>query len=529
MTKKLLGLVIIGLLASCTCQKQMPGFGGDDKKTFKANLSPASHLKDPLQNFDHDRLKVLSLVYESLLRYSPTGELAPILLSELPTLSADQLTYTFKLKPSTFHATSKLAEGRVVTSKDAIMSLLRGVMGEDASSYGNLLAGLIDGLSAWKTSTEAGEWYGKKLPSGISVTNDSEFKIRLMRKYPDFLALLTLPAFSIQPHEVINGSTLTEAIGTGPYAFKNKEVDNKDWSLMGSDSFKFPHVTVTDSLDPDTVKNSDYSALNLKLAAEIIDPQTAALKSMPEHTLQELSVRRLEILVFNLKDPTIKALGVDFRKALFSLMDADQLMSQMYRGFSLSSMQFIPPTVEGSLEKSPLKLDSKEEAAKKLKKLLAKKKVKIIYPETAAYWIKQLQSNLQDFASQIEFEAVDGSSYLSRVEKGEFQMAPLSWEGDLPEATNYLQLYYSGSQKNEQNLSGYKSAAFDSAFDKLSKLFPSPARKKLAEEAHRIVLKDLPALPLGYKRDFIVLNQRAQGLNAKVFGASSLKDFLLAP
>jgi ABC-type oligopeptide transport system substrate-binding subunit len=480
-------------------------------------------------NFDQDRLKVLSLVYESLLGYSNSGELAPILLSELPTLSANQLTYTFKLKAVPFHASSKLSAGRVVTSKDAIMSLLRGVSGDDSSNYGNLLSGLIDGLSSWKTSTESGEWYGKKLPSGIEIVTDSEFKIRLMRKYPDFLALLTLPAFSVQPHEAISGSSLTEAIGTGPYAFQDKNIENKDWALTGLATFKYPNVAVTESLDAETVKKSDYSSLNLKLAAEIIDPETSGLKAMPEHTLQELRVRRLELLVFNFQDPTIKGLGLDFRKSLLSLINADQLMSQMYRGFSLSSMQFIPPGVEGTLEKSPLKLYSKDEATKKIKKLLAKKKVKIIYPESAAYWIQQLQNDLQGLADHFEFESIDVSSYLARVEKGEYQIAPLSWEGDLPEATNYLQLYYSGNQKNEQNLSGYKSAAFDSVFDKLSKLFPSSERKKLAEEAHRIVLKDLPALPLGYKRDFIVLNQRAQGLNAKVFGASSLKDFLLAP
>ncbi|MEZ4814463.1 MAG: ABC transporter substrate-binding protein [Bdellovibrionota bacterium] len=527
MVKKLLGLTLLIFTISCTCQRKV-----DEAHTFKINLSPSTGIKDPLLNLDQERLKVLSLVYETLLAYAPNaqsgGDLFPVLLSELPTLSADQLTYTFKLKNTPFHSNSKLESGRRVTSRDVIMSLLRGVKVEDASNYGNLLTGIIEGLASWVGSEEAGEWHGKNLPSGFKIISDSEFSIRLLRKYPDFLALLTLPAFSIQPVEAMEGGKLLAAVGTGPYHFEEASVGGANWNLLGSEQLKFSYVVVTQSLEPAVVKASDYSALNLKLASSLVDIETVSLKGLPEHTLNELRVRRLEMLLFNIKDPVVKALGADFRAALLSSLDSASIMNQMYRGFALNSNQFIPPGVEGALDESPLKLLSKEAALKKIKKALGKKKLNIIYPETAQYWISQLQNNLEELGDYFDFEATEVSTYLERIEKGEFQIAPLSWEGDLPEATNFLQLYYSGSQKNTQNLSGYKSATFDAAFEKLSKLFPTPARKTLAEEAHRLVLKDLPALPLGYKKDFVVLGKRATGLNTKAFGATALKDFLVA-
>jgi len=528
MVKKLLGYTLLIALTSCTCQQQLK----DDGKSFKVNLSPSEGLKDPLLNLDQERLKILSLVFEPLLAYSTGttsgGDLVPVLLTELPTLSADQLTYNFKLKAAPFHTSSKLSSPRTVNSKDVVMSLLRGVTDDDISNYGNLLIGLIDGLSAWVKSTDAGEWYGRKLPAGIQIKNDTEFSIRLLRKYPDFLALLTLPAFSVQPHEMISGTKLSDAIGTGPYAFIDAAVETKNWNLKALANQKYPGVSVLESVDVADVKASDYSALSLKLAAEVIDPASGNLKDMPEHSLQELKVRRLEMLLLNLRDPVIKALGSDFRKALFSAIDADSVMAQMYRGFSLSSKQFIPPGVEGTLDEASLNMMSKEDAVKRLQKILAKKKIKVMYPETAPYW-RQMEATLAEVGPFFEFEPVEVSTYLSKVEKSEYQIAPLSWEGDLPEATNFLQLYYSGSQNSSQNLSGYKSAAFDSAFDRLSKLFPSAERRKLAEEAHKIVLKDLPALPLGFKKDFVILGPRANGLNTKAFGSNSLKDFLLAP
>lgn len=528
MVKKLLGYAFLVFLTSCTCQQQIK----DDGKSFKVNLTASEGPKDPLLNLDQERLKILSLVFEPLLAYSSSavtgGDLVPVLLQELPTLSADQLTYNFKLKTAAFHTSTKFSSPRNVSSKDVVMSLLRGVTDDDISNYGNLLIGLIEGLSSWVKSTESGEWYGRKLPSGIEIKNDSEFSIRLLRRYPDFLALLTLPAFSVQPSELISGTKLLEAIGTGPYAFADASMETKKWDLKAVATQKYPTIAVFESLESSDVKASDYTALNLKIAANVIDASTGNLKELPEHSLHELKVRRLEMLLLNLRDPVIKSLGADFRKALLAVIDADQVMTYMYRGFSLSSKQFIPPGVEGSLDEASLSLMPKEEAVKKLKKMLAKKKIKVIYPETAPYW-KQLEANLAEVGSFFEFEPVEVSIYLNKVEKNEYQIAPLSWEGDLPEATNFLQLYYSGSQNSSQNLSGYKSAAFDSAFDRLSKLFPSPERKKLAEEAHKIVLKDLPALPLGYKKDYVILGPRANGLNAKAFGTNSLKDFLLAP
>ncbi len=530
MRNKLLRFASLIFLVSCTQDKAAVAVK-EDTKSFKINLTPGDSTKDPLLNLNQERLKVLSLVFEPLLSYTQGGtEIVPTLLSELPTLSADQQTYTFKLKSGlAFHPSNKLEKSRVVSSKDVVMSLLRGVIDQNSSNYGSLLTGLVDGLAAWTRASTSGEWYGKNLPSGIQIKNESEFSIRLLRKYPDFLALLTLPAFAILPHELLVDGKLSEAVGTGPYKFSDTIVNSREWSLVGSEQLKFPSVTITESPDVKDVQASDYSSLPLKLAAQIIDPATGALKDLPDHTLQELSLRRLEILVFNLKDPLVKGLGVDFRRAIMSVIDLESVLNNMYRGFSLNLAQFIPPGVEGSLSEVKMTTYTFEEAQKKIAKALKNKKLKVTYPESAAYWITELQKNLEKVGPYFEFQAIEATAYLDQVGKGEFQFAPLSWEGDLPEATNFLQLYYGGSQANEQNLSGYRSPAFDSSFNRLSKLFPSPERRKLAETAHALVLKDLPVIPLGFKKEFAVLSKRAAQLNTKAFGASSLKEFLVAP
>ena len=532
-SKKAIQLFFLVLLVSCTKSSKV----SHSESEFKVLVGTSSPSKDPLFNVNQDRLRVLALVYEPLLSYSMQegkNEIAPLLLSELPTVSADQQTFKFKLKSGVKFSDTASIKDRTVTAKDAVMSLLRGVTDENSAGYGNLLLGLVRGLEQWSKSPSGnGEWFGRALPSGIKVVSDSEFSIQLTRKHPDFLSILTLPAFAILPVEVMGKGSLTAAVGTGPYMFVDSGLESKNWNLKpnpqnaSAPRLKFKYVVINESDSAEDLKQSDFAGVPLKVATELVDTATDTLKNGEGGTLKKLPARRLELLVFNWKDAQIKKLGLLFRKAFMVAADTKSVIQAIYKGFGDPTQQFIPVNVEGGFDKSTIVLPNAEDAKISLKKLLGKKTIKIIFPETAGYWISELQKNLEKVGPYFEFEGVAPGNYLERVEKGEFQIAPLSWEGDLPEASNYLQLYYGSAQSGGQNLSGFKSASFDGLFDKLTKMFPSAAREKVAEQAHRIVLSELPAIPLGFKKDFVFLSSQAANFSAEFATAYALKDLLL--
>lgn len=526
-----LHLSFLFLFANCTKEKI-----ASSSYDFKIHIDPSSPSKDPQINLNADRLRVLALVYEPLLTYSYQNgerEVTPLLLSETPTISGDQQTFSFKIKPGVkFHASS-LVKGRTVTSKDVVLSLLRGLAEENSTGYGNLLVGLIRGLDSWsKTKQGTGDWYGRNLPIGISVKNELEFSIQLTRKHPDFLALLTLPAFSVVPHEILSGANIKEAVGTGPFEFEDKNLDSKNWNLRANENYfrsgaiAHKQIEVTESDSSEDIKKADFAGISLRHATELVDSSSGQVRDTKSGAVvKKATLRRLEMLVFNLSDPLIKKLGLPFRKAFMAAIDP-QLIVSVSRGFGEPNRQFIPPNVDGGLADPKITLPSADAARKTLSSILGKKTMKITFPETAGYWVEALQKSLHEISPNFEFEPVDAASYLDKIEKKDFQIAPISWEGDLPEATNYLQLYYGSAKSGGQNLSSFRSTSFDSLFDSLSRQFPSPERKKMAEQAHKIILMELPAIPLGFRQEFVYLSSKAANYAADHMGSTGLKDLL---
>ena len=104
-------------------------------------------------------MKVTDNVYESLLLTNPQGELEPVLLTQMPTLSEDKLTYSFELKEGV-----KFHNGATLTSNDVKYSLERMV---EKVAMGSILSTIVgyDEFSAG----EAEEM------TGIKVIDDTHF------------------------------------------------------------------------------------------------------------------------------------------------------------------------------------------------------------------------------------------------------------------------------------------------------------------------------------------------------------------
>lgn len=150
-------------------------------------------------------MKVTDNVYESLLLTNSQGELEPVLLTQMPTLSEDKLTYSFELKEGV-----KFHNGATLTSNDVKYSLERMV---EKVAMGSILSTIVgyDEFSAG----EAEEM------TGIKVIDDTHFEITLSEVYTPLLAALSTPYTAIYPAEACEAAGdnwgMTELYGTGPF------------------------------------------------------------------------------------------------------------------------------------------------------------------------------------------------------------------------------------------------------------------------------------------------------------------------
>ncbi len=239
---------------------------------------------------------LLGQVYEGLLSYKylefdgTVPQVQPCLAESMPTVSADQLTYTFKIKKGLkFHRnpcfgkwktfddiTAIDASGkkgsmtvyktREVTAEDFVLALKR-----QADPYNNctlvwpFIEGRIVGLDAWRTKArtqyERGDFtrYDEAI-EGIKAIDRHTLEITLIKPYPQFVYLFAIPNLAPTAREAVDYwlaglrgnpkgaiavsnrdvefTTAQSTVGTGPYilkTFKRKDrfvlVRNPDYRV----------------------------------------------------------------------------------------------------------------------------------------------------------------------------------------------------------------------------------------------------------------------------------------------------------
>ena len=156
-------------------------------------------------------MKVTDNVYESLLLTNSEGVLEPVLLTEMPTLSEDKLTYSFELKEGV-----KFHNGATLTSADVKYSLERMVEKVAMASILNT----VEGYDAFAAG-EAEEI------TGIEIIDETHFDIHLTTVYTPLLAVLSTPYTAIYPAEACAAAGdnwgMTELYGTGPFKMVSYE------------------------------------------------------------------------------------------------------------------------------------------------------------------------------------------------------------------------------------------------------------------------------------------------------------------
>lgn len=126
---------------------------------------------------------------ETLYTFDANWGVAPLLATELPTISADGLTYTIGIREGiTFH------DGSTMDSADVVASLER-----------------------WKAQSPRGKSVADKIAS-ITATGPYEVTIQMSTPYSPLLSLLAFSnsAAVVYPSEII-AEKIDKVIGTGPY------------------------------------------------------------------------------------------------------------------------------------------------------------------------------------------------------------------------------------------------------------------------------------------------------------------------
>ncbi|MBY3195717.1 MULTISPECIES: ABC transporter substrate-binding protein [Rhizobium] len=213
---------------------ETPKQGGDIVVTYKDDITTL----DPAIGYDWVNWSMIKSLYSRLMDYAP-GTPNPVpSLAESFTVSADGLTYTFKL-----HKGVKFSNGREVVASDVKYSIERAVdpktQGPGAGFFGAIKG--FEDETGGKTTTL----------SGIETPDDSTVIFNLSRPDATFLHVLAINFASVVPKEAVEaaaGDFGKKPVGSGTFILKDWTIGqqlvferNKDYFVKGVpyiDSFK---------------------------------------------------------------------------------------------------------------------------------------------------------------------------------------------------------------------------------------------------------------------------------------------------
>jgi len=190
---------------------------------------------DPQRQFDNSSNDIVSMTYNTLLRYSYLErpyKLRPDLLEQMPPLSPDQLTYTFTLKKGIrFHDNACFpgGKGRELNSDDVLFSLRRYADARINTKSWFAMEGAVAGLDAYRAATAkaaAGTDLSAADIEGLKRIDSQRFSIRLVKPNPLFLYALALSPTAVVAPEAVRhhqDRLSVNPVGTGPFMLANAE------------------------------------------------------------------------------------------------------------------------------------------------------------------------------------------------------------------------------------------------------------------------------------------------------------------
>jgi peptide/nickel transport system substrate-binding protein len=148
--------------------------------------------------------------------------MVPDLAQDLPTISDDKKTYTFKLKSGI-----KFEDGSTITSKDIKYGIERGFAGDVLSGGPTFLKQFLDQGQNYPGPYKDTDPNKLGLKS-VETPDDTTIIFKLAAPFGDFPFLLAMPAAAPVPRAKDTGDKYANApVSSGPYKFKSIELGKK--------------------------------------------------------------------------------------------------------------------------------------------------------------------------------------------------------------------------------------------------------------------------------------------------------------
>lgn len=440
-------------------------------------------------------------------------------------VSPDGLIYTFHLRPA------RWSDGSPLAAMDFVRSWRRFIDPRTAGEYASLLDVVRNGAAI----------RARKLPPdslGVSAPDDSTLVVELAHPTGYFLDLCAFEVLAPVPMDTISkyGDRWTaegRLVGNGPYMLTS-------WKRNVEMTFrKNPHYWDSASVKQAAMifkpVEDQQTAFNMFLGGEVdwifnVPPgKLDQARKMPEFFSHPMYGTYYYIV--NCKKPGYDSR--DLRLALSFAIDRKKLVERVMKGVPTPAGGLVPPTP--GYPGTGLDLYDPAKAREHLARSgygpgKQPPELQILFNTSESHKdiaevIRQMWKEILGLdASLVNYE---WKVYLDNTKNLNYPaLARASWIGDFPDPISFLQLHTTGDGNNR---TGYSNPEYDRAIRE-SRSIADPAKRlgKLLE-AERILMEDMPLIPIYYYALTEMRNPRLKNAMPNPLGMYSWKDVHLAP
>ena len=510
---------------------------------------------DPVYAADKYSNNEIARVYEGLLEYHYLKRpytLVPNLAASMPKVSADGLTYTFKIKQGVmFHddICFPRGKGRELEAADFVYSIKRLADPKLQSLGWWLLDGKIKGLNSWRkkySSADAADY--SEVVEGLQALDKYTLQFKLARPFPQFLYSLAMPFTFAVANEAVTKygkEFLNHPVGTGPFilpAFeqsnkityvKNPTFREKLYPSEASEEFKKlgyladagKRLPLVDKIVVKTMVESQPRWLNFlkgKLDYISIPKDNFDTAVIPGKGISDkLAKKGIILLITPSLDVTYTSFNFDhklfqnkkLRQALSLAIDINKVNKLFYNDTGLPANSVIPPGIAGHIKGFVNKYQGPD--LERSKKLLAEAGYKdgkglpeLVY-ETTASTTARLQGDL--FVRRMALIGVKARIQQNtwpemnkKINNRTAMIWGIAWSADYPDAENFLQLLYGPNRAPGSNKAGYNNPAFNRMFEVASRMQDSPERTAFYERLNLLVAEDSPWIFGVHRQSYVI-------------------------
>jgi len=423
-----------------------------------------------------------------------------------------------KLQPD-FSVSPELATGWDVENggKRVVFALRRGVRFHDGTPFD---AEAVKWNIEQRLDESVGSPQRKLLMpviDSVEVVDAHTVAFNLKKPFPGLLGMLgQRPGFMVSPAAAAKAGKDfgSNPVGTGPFVFK-------EW-LRGShilvernDAYWEPDLPYLDAIRFKDTSNSVVGLQRLvtgelDFVGQLSPTDIRPIEGNDSINLYPVRVGRWYSLQWHVYEPPFN--DVNMRKAVAHAIDRDHIAgivmagkAEIANGPTPPGLWWFDPSIEG-LAHDP------DVAKQYLTKAGYERGQEIVLFTSTDATYKQIaqlvQEQLSDIGMSVRIEPVSSKEWYSRVIKRQVNFTPMRWT-QRPDPDGLFSILF--HSEGHANSTGYENARVDELIERARSMADVEARKPLYGEVQKILLEDLPYVPLFFAVEYAALRDQVHG------------------